>query len=101
MIRAFDRLKDGHRERLIGIIDRGEFSPENERYIVSVCMEHGTIEATNAEIRRHLARARDSLGRFNESRARTMLGNVVDDLVAYADRQVDNFADYIDESTTG
>jgi octaprenyl-diphosphate synthase len=99
MIRAFDTLKDGHRERLIDIIDRGDFSPENERYIVSMCMEQGAIEATNVEIHRHLSRARDSLVRFNESRARSLLTNIVDDLAVYADRQVDNFSTYLREST--
>lgn len=100
MIRALGVLKDGQRERILRIIEDGDFSPENERFIVSVCMELGTIEETNAEIRKHLERARDSLGRFVPSRSRDLLSHVVDDLTAYANRQVENFASYLAEPTT-
>lgn len=99
MIRAFAHLQDGNRERLVSIIRDGEFTPENERFVVSLCMELGTIEETNAEIRKHLTRAREALGRFSESRSRELLTHVVDDLAAYADRQVENFAVYLREHT--
>jgi octaprenyl-diphosphate synthase len=99
MIRVLNNLQDGHRDRMIGIIEEGDFSPANERYIVSTCMDLGTIDATNVEIRKHLTRARESLVRFNDSRARALLVHVVDDLTTYADRQVDNFASYLREST--
>lgn len=99
MIRALGHLQDGQRERIVSVIEAGDFSPENERFIVSVCMELGTIEETNAEIRKHLERARDSLARFAPSPGRDLLTHVVDDLTAYADRQVENFASFLREST--
>jgi len=97
MIRVLGSLRDGHRDRLVEIIDTGDFSPENERLVVSLCMEMGAFEGTNAEIHKHLGRARDSLGRFAPGAARDLLSQVVVDLEAYADRQVENFVSYLRE----
>jgi geranylgeranyl pyrophosphate synthase len=99
VIRVLGHLTDGHRDRLVDIIEKGDFSGENERFIVSLCMELGSIEETNVEITKHLTRAGDSLGRFATSRARDLLGNVVEDLKVYADRQVENFATFLREPT--
>ncbi len=100
MIRVLGHLEDGHRDKLVKIIEAGDFSDQNERYIVSLCMELGAIEETNAEIHKHLVRAGDSLGRFGPSQARELLEHIVTDLTDYADRQVENFATFLREPTT-
>ena len=92
VIRVLDTLKDGHRERLVRIIDKAEFTPENERYIVELCLEYGAIAQTHAAIDRHLDRAADTLSRFSPSIAKDLLAGIAGDLRAYAGQQVENFS---------
>ncbi len=99
LIRVFGALQNGHRERLVEIIDSGDFREENERFIVSLCMEHGGIEETHRRIRRHLEQARHTLARFPEGDARGLLEQVVDDLLAYAANQVGNYHAFVGRST--
>jgi octaprenyl-diphosphate synthase len=100
MIRVLGRLRDGHRTRLVDIIEAGDFSSENERYIVGLCMELGAFREAQHEIHKHLVRARDSLSRFAPGQARDLLMAVVDDLTVYSEHQVDNFATFLREPTT-
>lgn len=97
LIRVLDALKDGHRERLVQLIEAGDFGPENERFIVGLCMEYGAIAQTHQAIDRHLERAADTLTRFSGSSAKDLLAGVVADLRQYAGRQVDNFAGFARE----
>ncbi len=99
LIRVLGDLRDGHRDRLIEVIEGADFTPSTERYIVSLCMEHGAIQRTNNEIHQYFDRARASLERFDDSEARRLLGQVLDDLTAYADNQVDNYANFLREDT--
>jgi geranylgeranyl pyrophosphate synthase len=99
MIRVLNALKDGHRERLVRIIETANFAPENERFIVELCMEYGAIALAHQTIDRHLDRAADTLARFAPSPAKSLLIDVVADLRAYAGRQVDNFAGFAREAT--
>lgn len=99
MIRLLDALKDGHRDRLVRIIETADFNPENERYIVDLCQEHGAFAQTQAAIERNLDRAADTLTRFPSSPAREMLGGIVNDLRAYAGNQVRNFAAFVPGGT--
>jgi octaprenyl-diphosphate synthase len=95
LIRVLGWLKDGHRDRLVDIIESADFGPENERFIVSLCLEHGAIEETRDEIYRHLGRAASILEPFDTSESKTLLRQVVDDLRAYSDKQVANFASFV------
>jgi geranylgeranyl pyrophosphate synthase len=99
MIRVLGSLQDGHRSRLVEIIESADFRPETERYIVSLCLEHGAIEDTRAEIHRHLDRAASQLDRFERSESRDLLFGVAEDLKAYSDNQVANFTSFAE--TTG
>jgi len=94
IIRVLDALKDGHRERLVRIIEKGDFNPETERYIVDLCIEYGAITQTRSAIDRNLDRAADALSRFSPSPAREFLAGIVTDLRAYAGAQEKNFADF-------
>ena len=87
VIRLFAAMENGHREALVDIIERADFTPENERLIVSLCSQYGTIDQTQVEIHRHLDRARETLDRFEPGEAWKLLAHVVDDLKAYADTQ--------------
>ncbi len=91
IIKALSNLEDGHRDRLVKIIDGGDFSPANEVYIVSLCNEMGTIQQCSDEIHKHLDNAGKTLARFDHSEAKDMLSNIVKDLKAYTDNQVSNF----------
>jgi len=95
---VLNTLKDGHRDRLIRIIQSGDFGPENERYIVGVCMEFGAFTQTHQSIDRHLERAAESLSRFATSPAKELLSGVVSDLRTYATQQVENFAGFAREA---
>jgi octaprenyl-diphosphate synthase len=94
VIRVLDALRDGHRERLVRIIETAEFTPETERFVVGLCMEYGAIAQTHAAIERHLDRATEALARFSPSPAKSLLAGIVDELRAYAARQTDNFATF-------
>ena len=94
MIRVLGGLKDGHRDRLVRIIQSGDFGPENERYIVGLCMEFGAFTQTHQTIDRHLERAAEALTRFAASPAKDLLVGVVGDLRTYANQQVENFAGF-------
>ena len=92
LIHLLDRLKDGHREHLVDIINNADFSPDNERFIVSLCLEHDAISHTREEIHKHLVRARESIERFDPSEARGLLERVVNGLDVYSENQVKNFS---------
>ncbi len=99
MIRVLGALKDGHRERLVKLIEDADFKPENERFIVGLCLEYGAIAQTSQAIGRHLDRAADTLSRFSASPARDLLAGIVTDLRTYATHQVDNFSNFAREAT--
>jgi octaprenyl-diphosphate synthase len=99
LIRVLDNLQDGHRDELVRIIEDANFEPENERFIVSLCLEYGAIDATHDEIYRHLDRAASTLERFDESESKDLLNQVVGDLKAYADNQVSNFSSFLETTT--
>jgi octaprenyl-diphosphate synthase len=92
VIRVLDALKDGHRERLVGIIERADFTDETEHFIVDLCLEYGAFGQAHEAIARHLSRAVDTLSRLSASPARDLLSVLCNDLRAYSDRQVENFA---------
>ena len=98
MIRVLNDLQDGHRDELVDIIESAEFSPETERFIVSLCLEHGAIDETHKEILRHLDRAASQLERFQESESRALLHGVVGDLKTYSDNQVSNFTSFVESA---
>jgi geranylgeranyl pyrophosphate synthase len=98
IIRVLDALKDGHRERLVRIIETADFQPEHERFIVELCLEYGAIGQTRQAVDRHLDRAMDTLARFAASPARDLLGDIAHDLRSYAGRQADNFAVFAREA---
>jgi len=95
LIRALNHVGDGHRDALIRIIENADFGPMNERFIVSVCLENGTIADTRKEIQRHLDRADAALERFGDGEPAGLLRHIVKDLRSYADGQVDNFAAFV------
>jgi octaprenyl-diphosphate synthase len=99
MIRVLGNLDDGHRDHLVRIIESADFAPENERFIVSLCLEHGAIDETRGEIRRHLERCIKLLERFDESDSKDMLSLVVSDLEAYSAGQVKNFTNFVGTTT--
>lgn len=99
IIRVLGALEDGHRDRLVDIIESADFRPETERYIVSLCLEHGSIGDTQDEIHRHLDRAASQLDRFVQSEPRDLLHGIVGDLKTYSDNQVSNFTNFVE--TTG
>jgi geranylgeranyl pyrophosphate synthase len=99
MIRVLSGLQDGHREQVVGIIESADFRPENERFIVSLCLEHGAIDETHREIQRHLDRALSRLQRFEESEPRALLYGIVGDLKAYSDNQVANFTSFVETAS--
>ncbi len=94
MIRLLGALTDGHRERLVTIIETADFKPENERFIVDLCHEHGAFAQARLAIERHLARAEDTLARFSPSPARDLMAGIASDLRVYAARQTENFTDF-------
>jgi geranylgeranyl pyrophosphate synthase len=98
MIRVLDALKDGHRERLIRIIESADFTPATERYIVEMCMEYGALQETQGTIDRHLERANETLTRFSPSIARELLGGIVTELRGYAAEQTRNFTSFLRDS---
>jgi len=95
MIRVLDALKDGHRERLVRIIESADFTPATERYIVELCMEYGALQETQGTIDRHLERANETLARFSPSTSRELLGGIVTELRGYAAEQTRNFTQFL------
>jgi geranylgeranyl pyrophosphate synthase len=96
MIRVLNGLQDGHRDELVHIIESADFRPETERFIVSLCLEHGAIDGTHEEIHRHLDRAASQLERFEDSESRELLSGIVNDLKTYSDNQVSNFTSFVE-----
>lgn len=92
LIRTFNDLRDGHREDLIRTIRSGDFSRENEKRIIAACRDHGGFDLAASEIRKHLGRASETIGRFGGGEAKDLLENVIIDLTAYADTQISDFA---------
>jgi len=95
MIRVLSNLQDGKREELVRIIEEADFGPENERFIVSLCLRHGAFEQTRDEIHHHLDRAASVLERFEPSESKELLSQVVFDLKSYTDNQVTNFNQFV------
>jgi hypothetical protein len=60
-------------------------------------MEYRGIEYSHERIVGQLGRARKSLERFKAGQSLELLLNVVSDLTAYADNQVDNFTRFLAE----
>jgi geranylgeranyl pyrophosphate synthase len=98
LIHVLDRLKDGYRDQLINIIERADFSYENERFIASLCVEHDAIGQTHEEIHKHLSRAHDTLERFDPSEARGLLDQVIEGLKVYSNNQIENFNRFVQSS---
>lgn len=98
LIRVLDALKDGHREQLVRIIEKAEFTPATERYIVELCMEYGAIAQTHGAIDRHLERAGETLARFAPSASRELLNGIVSELRGYAAAQTQNFTTFLRNS---
>ncbi|MCK5407948.1 MAG: polyprenyl synthetase family protein [Candidatus Krumholzibacteria bacterium] len=98
MIRVLSSLEDGYRDQLVRIIEGAEIAAENERFIVSLCLEHGAIEETGGEIRRHLDRAASTLEKFGDSESKDLLTYIVSDLKAYSENQITNFANFVEAS---
>jgi geranylgeranyl pyrophosphate synthase len=93
LIHAFNSLRDGYREDLIRTIRSGDFSRENERKIVAVCRDNGGFDLAASEIRNHLARASEAIAKFGGGgEAKDLLDNVIADLAAYAEVQMNDFA---------
>ncbi len=95
IIRLLASLSPTDREAFVRFVRDGDFSGDNERRVVEMCMEHGTIGQTRDEIKKHLDRAGETLGRFDDGEAKELLSLVVTDLGFYADRQVENYRSYL------
>ena len=50
LIHTLSSLQDGYRDELIDTIRRGEFTAEDERNIVNICIDHGGIQYSHDEI---------------------------------------------------
>jgi geranylgeranyl pyrophosphate synthase len=93
LIHAFNNLRDGYRDELVRTIRSGDFSRENEKKIIAVCRDNGGFELAVSEIRNHLGRASEAIGRFDGAlEAKDLLENVIADLTAYAEVQINDFA---------
>ncbi len=93
LIRTFNDLRDGYREDLIHTIRSGDFSPrerEDESSLRAGTTADSIVAAS--EIRKHLERASEAIGRFGGGEAKDLLENVIIDLTAYADAQISDFA---------
>jgi geranylgeranyl pyrophosphate synthase len=95
MIRVLGNLRDGKRDELIRIIEEADFSPENERFIVSLCLDHNAFEQTRGQINAHLDRSASILDRFEPGESKELLAQVVLDLKSYTDHQVANFSQFV------
>jgi len=94
MIRVLSTLTDGHRERLVRIIDDADLTEQNQRFIASLCMELGAFGEAHQAIHKHLESARASLDRFGDGEAVTLLRKVTTDLAAYADAQLADYSGF-------
>lgn len=95
LIQALSNLADGHREGLVRIIREGDFTLADQKHIVSLLDELGTIENTRNEIHEHLDHASTILGKFGEMEATYMLGLILEELRKYADGQLGNFRTFL------
>lgn len=94
VIRTLSALTDGHRENLVGLIRRGEFTPQDEKQIILLCAEHGGLQHTKDEIDRHLERAGGAINRFEGSDARRMLEMILHDLKDYSANQLNGYLEF-------
>jgi octaprenyl-diphosphate synthase len=94
VIHLLSDLQDGHREALVELIRRGEFTSEDEKQIITLCTDHGAIRHTKNEIDGHLDQAADMLARFESNQGTEMLQNILADLKAYTDGQVTGLSRY-------
>jgi octaprenyl-diphosphate synthase len=92
IIRALGNLNDGHREGLLEIIRRGEFTDEDQHRVITACTDHGGFRHAKSEIDKHLERAAQALDHFDPSEARTMLEQILHDLGLYSIAQVEEFS---------
>ncbi|NIM20167.1 MAG: hypothetical protein GTO51_08035 [Candidatus Latescibacteria bacterium] len=91
VIKVLSNLEDGHKDRLVKIIEEGDFSPANEVYIVSLFNETGTINQCTKGIDKHLDNAAQTLHRFQPGEARDLLFCIIEDLKNYTNNQTQNF----------
>jgi len=100
VIRVLTNLQDGHREQLVELIQRGELTGDDERMIVTLCADHGGIQHTKNEIRRHLDLARETIAEFDQKEGAEMLRNILTDLNTYCDGQISSFSDIVGPPTS-
>ncbi|MEE9270019.1 MAG: polyprenyl synthetase family protein [Candidatus Krumholzibacteria bacterium] len=94
VIQTLTGLTDGHRENLVALIRRGEFTPEDEKRIILLCAEHGGFHHAKDEIDKHLERAGEALVRFESSEAKSMLEMILQDLKAYSGSQLTGYVEF-------
>ncbi len=92
VIHVLAGLRDAHRDQLVDLIRNGDFTPDDERWIVALCTDHGAILHTRNEIDARLDRARETLVDFDQNEGMKMLQSILTDLKAYSDGQVADFA---------
>jgi len=91
VIKTLAGLEDGNRDRFMKIIQDADFSPANEKFIVSVCSEMGALRQCHDAIEKHLQNAGKTLARFGTGDAKGLLQAIIGDLQIYAGNQADNF----------
>ncbi len=91
IIQALGNLQDGHKDDLVGIINKADFTRTDELRIVSICLELGTIHNALAEIHAYLKNARRIIDRFDCNQARGILEAILGELNSYAGKQVATF----------
>ncbi len=92
VIHVLADLQDGHRDRLVDMLRSGDFTPDDERQILTICTDHGGMRRTRDEIESRLDRARESLADFDQNEGRKMLEGILTDLKTYSDGQLADFA---------
>ncbi len=99
VIRLLTHLQDGHREALVDLIQRGEFGRNEEVRIAALCTDHGGIQYARKQIENHLDLASEAFRPFELSEGVGMLRRIIEDLRAYADRQVTDFQTFCETNT--
>ena len=77
-----------HRDRLVDMIKTGEFSEDDEREIVGLCVESGAFRRAKKTIDRRLDDAGEKLSGLESNPAVSMLQDILTDLRDYARGQV-------------
>jgi geranylgeranyl pyrophosphate synthase len=94
IIRVLSSLEDGHKAELTSIIRNGTFTLDHEKIIASLCSDLGAIQQTQIEIRTRLDHARQTLLRFTKGESRDLFASIINDLKAYSEAQVRNYAEF-------